>query len=72
MKKSFITKIFAVCIAIVFVFAAGYIIFSVHNYDNILTALPLSTMIALETAFWGILIGILIICYVIAKKHIKK
>lgn len=72
MIKTFVTKILPVCIAIVFILAVGQIIFSICNYNNMLTALPLHTMIILEALFWGIIILIGIICYAIGKKLINK
>lgn len=72
MIKTFVNKVLPVCIAVVFILAAGQIIFSICNYDNMLTALPLHTMVILEGLLWGVIILAGIICYAIGKKLINK
>lgn len=72
MKLSVLKKIFSVCIAVVLIYGIGQIVYCFVEYDNMLTALPLHTMIGLEAALFAAIILVLAVIYFIIKKFIKK
>jgi hypothetical protein len=45
------------------IFAIGHIIYTIINYNNMLTALPFGTIIALEIAFWIVIVLIITAVY---------
>lgn len=66
--KLFLIKAIPINIAIIAVAAVFHIIYTVKNYHNILTALPLWMSVTIEAALWLIPIIVGIVIYVLLKK----
>lgn len=56
MKNSFSNKIFPVGISIIVICAVIHVFFTIKNYNNILTAVPLWMRVIFVIIFWGILL----------------
>ncbi len=56
MILSFLIKFLRIGIIGTTIFAIGHIIYTIINYNNMLTALPFGTIIALEIAFWIVIV----------------
>lgn len=72
MKLSFILKVLQILIIGISIFAIGHIIYTIIDYKNIFTALPLWTMIIFEVIFWLAIILIVTAIYLSIIKFIKK
>ena len=72
MILSFLVKFLRIGIIGTTIFAIGHIIYTIINYNNMLTALPFGTMIALEIAFWIVFILIITAVYLLIMKILKK
>ncbi len=75
MILSFLIKFLRIGIIGTTIFAIGHIIYTIINYNNMLTALPFGTMIALEIAFWIVIVLIITAVYfslIEIQKRIKK
>lgn len=74
--RNFVKLIFIgivlIAIAVIVIFAIYHIAYTVSNYNNILTALPLWMMVVIETSFWGVLVLGSLIIFVIVLKHFNK
>jgi len=66
--KKFLIKAIPIAIVGITVFAIVHIIYTITTYDDILTALPLGTIVAIEAALWFIPVLIGIIVYICIKK----
>lgn len=73
-KLPFGLKLTGAFFVIVFVCAAIHIISTIVDYDTIFmyTAVPLRMIVALECAFWGVLLLIALVIHWIVIKHSKK
>lgn len=69
---SFLVKFLRICIIGTTIFAIGQIIYTMIDYKNMLTALPLGTMIVLEIVFWIVIILIITAVYLFILKSSKK
>ncbi len=72
MKLSFILKALKIFIIGISVFAVGHIIYTIIDYKNIFTALPLWTMIIFEVIFWLVVILIITGIYFLFLKFSHK
>lgn len=63
MILSFLIKFLRIGIIGTTIFAIGHIIYTIINYNNMPTALPFGTMIALEIAFWIVIVLIITAVY---------
>lgn len=66
--KRFLIKAIPINIAIIVVAAVCHIIYTIKNYHNTLTALPLWMSVTMEAALWLIPIIVGIVIYVLLRK----
>lgn len=66
--KNFLIIAIPIAIVVIVIFAIIHTIYTIKTYNSILTALPLSTSVAIELAFWFVLVLIGIIVYFLIKK----
>lgn len=70
--KSFLIKVIPVGISAIFICAICQIVYTVMNYDTMLTALTLRMMLTLEIIFYSIPIVTLAIVYIVIRKYKKQ
>lgn len=70
--KSFLMKAFPVVIIGMTIYSLGEIVYILISYEDMLTALPLKTMLMFAIALRGISILILTLVYILIRRHYKK
>lgn len=70
--KSFFRKVIPVGISAIFICAVCQIVYSIKNYDTMLTALTLEMMLTLEVVFFAVPIIALTAVYIIIRKSDKQ
>lgn len=72
MKSSFPNKIFLVGISIIAICAVIHVFFTIKNYNNILTAVPLWMRVTFVIIFWGVLLLLGMGVYYLISKCFKR
>ena len=72
MKLSIFSKVLPVIIFGTVIFAIAHIIYTIKNYTNILTALPLWMSVVFELVLWIVVLLIEIAIYIVILKHLNK
>ncbi len=72
MKLSIFSKVLPVIIFGTVIFAIAHIIYTIKNYPNILTALPLWMSVVFELVLWIVVLLIEIAIYIVILKHLNK